>query len=39
MTSFDQIYLIGVIAAFAIFAVVLAWGDISTKSLRDGRKD
>ena len=39
MSSFDQVYLVGVVAAFAVFAVVLAWGDISTKDVRDSRKD
>ena len=38
MSNFEQTYLIGVIAAFAFFAVVLAWGDLSTKSVRDSRK-
>ena len=39
MSSFDQVSLVGVVAAFAVFAVVLAWGDISTKDVRDSRKD
>jgi len=37
MSAGETLYLIGAVCAFALFAAVLAWVDVSTKDVRDGR--
>ena len=37
--NFDQIFLTLVVGAFGIFAVVLAWADMSTKQVRESKKN
>ena len=38
MTTIEVLFLAGSIAAMVLFAAVVAWTDVSTRDVRDGKK-
>ncbi len=38
MTTIETLFLAGSIAAMLLFAVVVAWTDVSTRDVREGKR-